>query len=48
MLPVKFCFILALWFQRRRFSEIDQPETELAAMFVNGYGAMSYIYKDFL
>jgi len=32
MLPVKFCFILTLWFQRRRFSEIDQSETRIGGL----------------
>jgi hypothetical protein len=27
---------LAKWFQRRRFLEIDQPETKMAAIFLNG------------
>jgi hypothetical protein len=27
---------LAKWFQRRRFFEIYQPETKMAAIFVNG------------
>ena len=30
MLPVKFCFILEKWFQRKRFNKIDQPETRIA------------------
>jgi hypothetical protein len=38
---------LAMWFQRRRFLEIDQSETRIACggLFVNGSGRNEHFYR---
>ena len=44
----KLLLYLVKWFQRRRFLEIDQPETRIAyvfGMFVNRSGRKDYLYR---